>query len=108
MAKTDFDAKLQELNKKNNSNKAKHVLIENELKKLNNFDAAYFRCKYYFGDDGTQTYLVFQSKHKYFEWVSGVDSEILSWESKGLPSKNQHPNITYSNARIALLFNGDL
>ena len=55
--------------------------------------------------------------HKYFEWVSGVDSEISSWESKGLSnekitcivkaSKSQPPTMTYRNARIALLFNGD-
>ena len=44
------------------------------LKKLNNIDVAYFRGKNYFGDDGTQNYLVFQSMHKYFEWVSGVGS----------------------------------
>ena len=55
--------------------------------------------------------------NKCFEWVSGVDSEIYSWESKGLSnkkityivksSKNQPPNIAYSNTRTALLFNGD-
>ena len=30
--KTDFDAKLNSLNKKINSNKAKHLLVENEFK----------------------------------------------------------------------------
>ena len=30
---TDFDAKLQKLNKKINSNKPKHLLVETELKK---------------------------------------------------------------------------
>ena len=30
---TDFDIKLQELNKKINSNKTKHLLVENEIKK---------------------------------------------------------------------------
>ena len=52
--KTDFDAKLQSLNKKVNSNKTKHLLFETELKKLGKFNAAYFRGKSYFDGDGTQ------------------------------------------------------
>ena len=50
--------------------------------------------------------------HKHFEWVRGVDSEISSWESILTyivkSSKNQPANIAYSNAWVALLFNGDL
>ena len=52
----DLDTKLQEVEKKVNANKAKNSLIETEVKKLNNFDASYFRGKNYFGDDGTQNY----------------------------------------------------
>ena len=33
ITKTDFDTKLSGLNKKITSNKAKHLLVENELKK---------------------------------------------------------------------------
>ena len=33
ITKTDFDAKLSGLNKKNTANKTKHLLAENELKK---------------------------------------------------------------------------
>ena len=40
-----------------NSNKTKHLLVENEFKKLQKFDESYFRGKNYFGDDGTQNYL---------------------------------------------------
>ena len=36
--KTDFDNKLKNLNKKVASNKTKHVLVENELKKSKTFD----------------------------------------------------------------------
>ena len=57
---TDFDDKLKSLNQKINSNKAKHVLVENELKKLQTFDTIYFRGKNHFDEDGTQNYLVFQ------------------------------------------------
>ena len=56
ITKTDFDAKLSGLNKKITSNKTKHLLVENELKELDKSDAAYFRGKNYFEDDGTQNY----------------------------------------------------
>ena len=59
VTKTDFDTRLQSLNKKNNSRKTKHLLVESELKKLEIFGATYFRGKNYFDGDGTQNYLVF-------------------------------------------------
>ena len=34
VTKTDFDVELSSLNRKINSNKSKHLLVENELKKL--------------------------------------------------------------------------
>ena len=39
ITKTDFDIKLSNLNQKNNSNKTKHLRVENELKKLKTFDS---------------------------------------------------------------------
>ena len=42
ITKTDFDAKLSSLNRKITSNKTKHLLSENELKKLKTFDSIYF------------------------------------------------------------------
>ena len=36
--KTDFNDKLKSLNQKNNSNKTKNLLVENQLKKLQTFD----------------------------------------------------------------------
>ena len=36
--KTDFDTKLSSLNRKITQNKTKHLLVENELKKLRAFD----------------------------------------------------------------------
>ena len=59
IAKTDFDAKLSSRNKKLTSNKSKHLLVENELKKLKTFDSSYFIGKIHFEEDGTQNYLVF-------------------------------------------------
>ena len=62
ITKTDFDAKLSSLNRKITSNKSKHLLVENELKKLKTFDSSYFIGKSHFEEDGTQNYLVFQPK----------------------------------------------
>ena len=42
ITKTDFDVKLSSLNKKITSNKTRHLLVENELKKLKTFDLSYF------------------------------------------------------------------
>ena len=67
ITKTDFDAKLWSLNRKITSNKSKHLLVENELKKLKTFDSSYFRGKNYFEEDGAQNYLVFQPMYKYLK-----------------------------------------
>ena len=40
--KTDFDDKLKNLNKKTTLNETKHVLVENEFKKLLTFDSSLF------------------------------------------------------------------
>ena len=42
ITKTYFDAKLSSLNRKITANKSKHLLVENELKKLKTFDLGYF------------------------------------------------------------------
>ena len=83
ITKAHFDANLSGLNKKISSNKTKYLLVENELKKLEKFDAAYFRVKNYF-KDGTQNYLVFQAVHKYFEKTG---DKVSSWKSKGLSNE---------------------
>ena len=57
--KPEFDFKLKKNSDTVTKNKIKHLLVENELKKLQKFDAAYFRGKIHFEKDGTQNYLVF-------------------------------------------------
>ena len=52
ITKTDFDANLSSLNRKFTSNKPKHLLVENELKKLKTFDSSYFVGKSHFEEDG--------------------------------------------------------
>ena len=72
------------LNRKIIANKSKHLLVENELKKLKTLNLSYFIGKNYFEEDGTQNYLVFQLIRKYFEFVN-INNEwyITSRKSKG-------------------------
>ena len=84
--KRDFDAKLSSLNIKITSNKTKHLLVENELKKLKTFHSSYFISKSHFEEDGTQNYLVFQPMYRYFKWIAGVGNGnyVYYLQSKGL------------------------
>ena len=45
ITKTYFDAKLSSLNRKVTKNKSKHLLVENELKKLKTFDSSYLLAR---------------------------------------------------------------
>ena len=93
ISKTDFDAKLSSLNRKITGNKTKHLLVENELKRLKTFDSSYFKGTSHFEEDGTQNYLVFQPIYRYFKIVAGVDngSYIYYWKSKGLSDERINP-----------------
>ena len=90
ITKTDFDAKLSIVNRKITLNKSKHLLVENELKKLKTFDWSYFIDKSHFEEDITQNYLAFHPMYRYFKIVAGVgnDSYIYYWKSKGFSTKN--------------------
>ena len=49
---TEFDAKLKGISDRVTSNKSKHLLVKNELKKLKALDLSYFGGKTYFeGND---------------------------------------------------------
>ena len=118
MTKTDFDAKLSSLNRKITSNKSKHLLVVNELKKLKTFDSDYFRGKSYFEEDGMQNYLGFQPMHRYFKRIAGVGYVyyIYYWKSKGLPDEiinfmtasnySLTPNLSYYGTKTRVEFNG--
>ena len=96
--KTDFNTKVTEIKGKiydvsnlvKNADFDKHLLVENELKKLEKFDSACYRSKKYFdGNDGTQNSLVFQVGEKYFKNNFGSSSsKIEIWKSKGLSSQS--------------------
>ena len=116
ITKTDSDAKLSSLNIKITTNKSKHLLVENELKKLKTFDSIYFRGKSHFEEDGTQNYLVFQPMYRYFKRVTGVDTGnyICFWKSKGLSNENitasaksdynLNPQLSYLGNKIRVEF----
>ena len=93
MTKTDFDAKLLSLNKRVTANKTKHLLVENELKKLRAFDLSYFIGKSHFEEDGTQNYLVFQPLNKHLKIITNT-KYISLWQSRGLSEKTINPPTT--------------
>ena len=74
--------------------------IENELKKLGQFDADYFRGKNYFdGNDGAQNSLIFQVGETYFKNNSGSNSsKIEVWKSKCLSSQSLNLSGTVGTA----------
>ena len=99
--KTDFDTRFKKINDRVTKNKAKHLLLENELKKLQKFDSPYFRGKSNFEEDGTQNYFAFQPMYRYFKKITGVGSGnyIHFSKSKGL-SNERLDSITASNHKI--------
>ena len=100
------------------SNKTKHLLVENELKKLKAFDLSYFKGKGHFEEDGTQKYLVFKPMQKYFKRIAGVGSGnyIYFWKSKDLSDErissntaSYHsitPELSYYGTKTRVEFNG--
>ena len=75
------------------------MLVENELNKLKKFDSSYLIGKSHFEEDGTQSYLVFQTKNKYFNLITNTDY-FSSWKSKGLSAASIKPPTTSDNSII--------
>ena len=87
MKKTDFDDKLGNLNKNVSSNKAKHVVVEDDIKKLQDkieklqtYDSSLFIGQSYFFNDGVQLYLIFQPLYYTLKTLSNSE-EVISWKS---------------------------
>ena len=78
---------MSNFNKKITANKAKHLLVENEMNKLKTFDSSYFIGKSHFEEDGTQNYLVFQPLNKYFKVITNTDY-ISSCKYEGLSAES--------------------
>ena len=99
--KPEFDFKLKEISDRVTKNKTTQLLVENKLKKLQKFGAAYFRGKNNFEVDGKQNYLVFQPMYRHSKGIAGVGSGnyIYFWKSKGF-SNERIDSITASNHKI--------
>ena len=119
VAKTDFDDKLINLNKKITSNKTTHLIVQNQFKKLETFYAIYFCDKSHFEDYGTQNYLLFQLIKRYFKRIDsvGIGTYVYYWKSEGLsdekitsfktPNYGLTPYLDYYDAnKIRVKFNG--
>ena len=101
------------------SNKTKYLLVENELKKLKTFDAAYVRGRNYFdSDNGTQNVLVFQQMQRFLKMIAivGSGNYIYFWKSKGLSDERVNyntasnhiitPELSYYGTKARVEFNG--
>ena len=72
--------------------------------------------KIFFGEDGTQNYLVLQPMYKYFKKIAYVGNGSYSyyWQSKGLSDEKTNsiktlnqsitPNLNFSNTRTRVEF----
>ena len=108
VTKTDFNYR------KINSNKTKHLLAENELKKTTNIFFV-FRGKSHFQEDGTQNSLVFEPMYRYFKRVINSDY-IFKWISKGLSDQSikslsashnfLNPSSNYLGTKTRVRFSG--
>ena len=76
--------------------------FENNIKKLEAYDSSYYNGKKYFDqEDGTQSYLVFLPKRKYFKLnsIAFIVDRVLSWQSNGLSNESIKPPATSNNSR---------
>ena len=118
VTKTEFDAKLKGISDRVTSNKSKHLLVENELKKLKKIDLSSFRRKNYFGNNNIN-YLVFEVSLQYLNFYDDSFSKpVLSWNSKAvfkgiIKAPRSNNNIlspttenTFDPQKIKLKFNG--
>ena len=102
VTKADFDAKLGSLNKKVTSNKSKHLLVENELKKLKAFYSSYFKGQNRFEEDVSQNFLVFQAMNKYFKKIpKRLFDEVIK-----PPNNNLVLTVKYTGKSMYIKFNG--
>ena len=118
IGKPEFHLKLKGISDRVTQVKTKYLLVENELKKLQEFDAVYFRGKSHFEEDGTQNYSVFQPMYRYFKRITGAGSGnyIYFWKSKGFSHERLDsiiasnytvtPELSFYGTKTRVEFNG--
>ena len=77
--------------------KAELKAEQDKVTKLQAIDSSYFRGQSHFEDHGTQNYLVFQPKYRYFKNIGNTDN-ILPWQSKRLSDESIKPPSTSNNS----------
>ena len=115
--RTDFDNKLKDLNQ------TKHVLVENELKKLQDkiekiqtYSSSLFIGESYFLNYGAQLYLILQTLSYTLKRVGNTE-KIVSWKYKGFSGRKTYTPTTddkslspsikwYANSSFCLVFKG--
>ena len=120
MRKTDFDNTVSSLDSTIATNKTKSESIEKEFKKSKrNLGFVVLENILFDGEDGSQTYLIFQPVHRYVKIANIANTRyITEWKSKGLSDesikppptsdKNLTPLIDYYSYNIRLKFNGSI
>ena len=110
--KSHFDDKLKDLSRKITWNKTKHILFENEFKKLQTFDSSLFIVQSYFNNDGSQNYLIFQLLCYTLKRL-GNTKKVVSWKSKGFSDEKPTTPASlslsinrYENSKFYLMFKG--
>ena len=85
------------VNKNATSNMRKHLIVENELKKLKTFDSSLFIGQIYFNNDGAQFYLMFELLYYTLKRL-GDTEKIVLWKSNGLSGKKLATPTTTDNS----------
>ena len=91
MRKTDFDNTVSSLDSTIATNKTKSESIEKEFKKSKrNLGFVVLENILFDGEDGSQTYLIFQPVHRYVKIITNT-KYISEWKSKGLSDESIKP-----------------
>ena len=101
------------INKKISSNKAKHLLVEKELKTLQAIDSSLLIGKNYFNNDEEKLFLILQLQYYTLKRLDDTE-KVISWKCKDSPDKklttttNTDNSFSPSNQmvlKVKLLFN---
>ena len=89
------------MKRKITSNKTKHVLVENELKKLQSFSSCLSIGQSYLNNDGAQLYLILRLLYYTLKGLDNTE-KVVSWKSKGLSTgKLTTPPTTDNSCNIS-------
>ena len=76
----------------------KHLVVVNELKKLQTFDSSPFISQSCFNNDGSKLLIIFQPIYKTVTIFFGLSDTISYWEPKGLSNEKIEPSLTVNKS----------